>query len=143
MPLPDKVMDLAGAMAAVRPGTRLMMGEFVGAGEPARCVQWLLDAGIAMCWKADTGNEIWKSRLGGTFSASPVLLGDTIFATNEAGRTFIFKATPEAFALVAENQFGDEVLATPALCGGRIYLRVATRNKGQRQEVLACLGKGE
>ena len=46
MPLPDKVMDLASAMAAVRPGTRLMMGEFVGAGEPARCVQWLLDAGI-------------------------------------------------------------------------------------------------
>lgn len=44
--LPDKVMELAAAMAAVRPGTRLMMGEFVGAGEPARCVQWLLDAGI-------------------------------------------------------------------------------------------------
>lgn len=44
--LPDKVMVLAAAMAAVQNGVRLMMGEFVGAGEPARCVQWLLDAGV-------------------------------------------------------------------------------------------------
>ena len=38
----DKVMSLDAAMAQVTPGTRLMMGEFVGAGEPARCIEWLL-----------------------------------------------------------------------------------------------------
>ncbi len=58
----------------------------------------VLDAGIAMCWKCDSGEEVWKGRLGGTFSASPVLVGDHLFATNEAGRTFIFKATPETFS---------------------------------------------
>jgi outer membrane protein assembly factor BamB len=101
------------------------------------------DGGFALCLEAATGKEVWKGRLGGTFSASPVLVGDLIYATNEAGRTFLFRATPEAFRLVGENQLGDEVFATPTICGGRIYLRVAREEKGQRQEVLYCLGQGE
>jgi len=99
------------------------------------------DAGFAVCWKCDTGKELWKGRLGGTFSASPVLVGEHIFATNEAGRTFIFKATPDGFDLEGENTLGEEVFATPVFCGDRIYMRVATQNKGQRQEMLYCLGK--
>ncbi|HEY7311168.1 MAG TPA: PQQ-binding-like beta-propeller repeat protein [Gemmataceae bacterium] len=101
------------------------------------------DAGTAVCFKCDTGEEVWKGRLAGTFSASPVLVGDRIYATNESGRTFIFKATPEAFTRVAENSLGDEVLATPAICGSRIYMRVAVQEKGQRREMLYCVGKKE
>ncbi len=99
------------------------------------------DGGVAVCWKADTGKEMWKGRLGGGFSASPVLVGEHILATNEAGRTYIFKASPERLDLVAENSLGSVVMATPAVCGDRIYMRVASHTKGQRQEVLFCLGK--
>lgn len=99
------------------------------------------DAGVAMCWRSDTGKEIWKSRLGGTFSASPVLVGDKIFATNREGQTFVFKASPKAFELVSENRLGDEVYATPAICGSRIYMRVASHKDGTRQETLYCLGR--
>ena len=99
------------------------------------------DDGVAMCWRAATGEELWKGRLGGTFSSSPVLVGTHIYATNEAGRTFIFKATPERFERVAENQLGDDVFATPAICGGRIYLRVAEREGERRQEYLYCIGE--
>ena len=35
----------------------------------------VLDAGVAVCWKSDTGEQQWKKRLGGEFSASPVLGG--------------------------------------------------------------------
>lgn len=101
----------------------------------------VLDAGVAMCWECSTGREMWKQRLGGTFSSSPVLVGDHIFATNEAGQTFIFKATPAAFELVAENKLGDDVFATPTICGSRIYTRVAKQIDGKRQEFLYCLGK--
>lgn len=103
----------------------------------------VLDAGVAICWKADTGKEIWKGRLGGTFSASPVLVSEHIFATNEAGRTYIFKATPEGFESIAENQLGEDVFATPTICGDRIYMRVAHLVDGVRREMLYCLGKGE
>ena len=101
----------------------------------------VLDAGVAMCWKCDTGEEVWKGRLGGIFTASPILVGEHIFVTNEVGKTFIFKAKPKAFDLVAVNQLGDEVYATPTICGNHIYMRVANRKDGQRQEMLYCLGK--
>jgi outer membrane protein assembly factor BamB len=98
------------------------------------------DAGVAICWNSQTGKEAWKSRLGGTFSASPVMVGDKIFAANEAGKTFVYKAGPAGFELLFENQLGDEVYATPAICGSRIYLRVAATRDGRRQETLYCLG---
>ncbi|OWK43118.1 PQQ-binding-like beta-propeller repeat protein [Fimbriiglobus ruber] len=99
------------------------------------------DEGVAVCWRCDTGKQVWKERLGGTFSASPVLVGDVVYSVNEAGKWFLFKATPEAFTLVAENKLGDEVFATPTICGDHIYARVAEKVDGQRKEWLYCLGK--
>jgi outer membrane protein assembly factor BamB len=99
------------------------------------------DAGIARCWKSQTGEEIWRGRLGGTFSASPILVGEHIFATNEDGETFIFKANPEKFELVAKNDLGDEVIATPTICGSRIYMRVAEREDGRSKEFLYCISE--
>lgn len=101
----------------------------------------VLDAGTAACWTSDTGKERWKERLGGTFSASPVLVGGRIYATNEAGETFVYRATPERYEAVAKNKLGDEAFASPAICGGRIYLRVAEKTAGGRRERLYCIGK--
>jgi len=42
----NKVLSLDAAMQRIRPGTGLMMGEFVGAGEPAKCIEWLLEQRI-------------------------------------------------------------------------------------------------
>jgi outer membrane protein assembly factor BamB len=97
------------------------------------------DAGIARCWRSRTGEEVWRSRFGGTFSASPVLVGELIFATNEDGETFIFRANPEEFDLVAENKLGEDVLATPTICNSRIYMRVAQHRDGKRSELLYCI----
>ena len=100
------------------------------------------DTGVAVCWKFDTGKEMWKERLAGNFTASLVLVDDMLFALNESGKTFVFKARPEAFELLAENQLGNDAMATPTICGGRIYFRVAFNQKGQRQEMLYCVGVG-
>ncbi len=99
------------------------------------------DRGVATCWKAGTGEDVWQHRLGGTFTASPVLVGDHLFATNEAGTTFVLKLTETGAEDVAENQLGDEVYSTPTLCGSRIYMRVAKQIDGKRQEMLYCLGQ--
>jgi outer membrane protein assembly factor BamB len=101
----------------------------------------ILDAGVASCWDSATGKELWKARLGGTFSSSPVLAGGLIYATNEAGTTFVFKASAESFELVGENKLGDNVLATPTICGGRIYYRAAIQDGNKRQEFLYCIGE--
>ena len=99
------------------------------------------DGGIAVCWKCATGKEVWKKRLNGAFTASPVLVGDHIYATNEDGNTYIFKATPKEYEEIAQNQLGTEALATPTICGSRIYMRVAATKDGKRQESLYCIGK--
>ncbi len=100
-----------------------------------------LDAGVAICVRCSDGQQIWKGRLGGTFSSSPVLVGDLIYGTNESGETFIFKANPKKFEQVGQNKLGDNVFATPTICGNRIYTRVAFTEDGQRQEYLYCIGR--
>ena len=100
----------------------------------------IADAGIAYCWKSDTGEEKWKGRLGGTFSASLTLSGDHLYAANEAGECFVFEASPKGFNLIAKNQLGDEIFATPVICGDRLYQRVAHRDGSKRQEMLYCIG---
>ena len=101
----------------------------------------LTDPGIAICWNAQTGEEMWKERVGGPVSASPILAGGLIYASNERGQTFVFKPNPQRFELVATNRLGDESFATPTICGNRIYLRHATHTGG-RQEWLYCIGEG-
>lgn len=100
----------------------------------------VMDAGIAVCWNSATGEELWKGRLGGTFSSSPVLVGDLIYAANESGEVFIYKADPAEFEIVAQNKLGDEIYSSPTICDSTIFLRVANFQGNQRQETLFCLG---
>jgi hypothetical protein len=99
----------------------------------------MLDAGVAQCWKSDTGEEMWKERVGGTFSSSLVLADGLIYATDESGKSTVYKASPEKFELVAENQLGTESFATSAIIGGRIYHRAAETIEGERKETLYCI----
>ncbi len=100
----------------------------------------LTDKGIAYCWRAADGEEMWRERLSGPVSASPILVGDTIYQSVEKGTTFVYKANPDKFDLVAKNQLGNEAFATPAFCDSRIYVRVAQGSGARRQEYLYCLG---
>ena len=98
------------------------------------------DNGIAYCWQAKTRREMWKERLQGPVSASPVLVGDTIYASNERGTTFVFKANPQKFEAIARNQLGTESFATPSVVDDRIFLRVASGQGGGRKETLYAIG---
>ncbi len=99
----------------------------------------VMDAGIAYCWEASTGKELWKGRLGGTFSASPVLVDGKVLVTNEGGESYIFKASPDGLEVIAKNKLGDEAFATPIVCGNRIYFRIARFTDNKRQEYLVCV----
>ncbi|TWU62118.1 MULTISPECIES: PQQ-binding-like beta-propeller repeat protein [Crateriforma] len=101
-----------------------------------------LDAGVAMCIEAASGETMWKARLGGTFTASPVLVGDLIYATNESSETTVFRADPGAFDLVAKNQLNGTTFATPVICDGRVYIRVAKFEDDAKHDYLYCIGNG-
>jgi len=52
--------------------------------------------------------------------------------TNEAGKTFVFKAGSK-FTLVAQNDLADGGFATPAVVGGQVFLRT--------EHSLFCIGR--
>jgi outer membrane protein assembly factor BamB len=80
------------------------------------------DAGVAHCFDAATGKPVWQGRLEDTFIASPVLAGGLLYAAGESGRTHVLRAGPK-FEVVATNDLGEETLASPVVCGGRLFLR--------------------
>jgi outer membrane protein assembly factor BamB len=104
-------------------------------------VYGLTGAGIAFCWRATDGQEMWRQRLKGPVSASPVVAGDNIYWANEMGTLYVLKANPDKFELVAENQIGTDSFPSPAICGGQIFLRVGDSTSGNRQEFLYCFGR--
>ena len=101
----------------------------------------LTDNGVMYCWRGSDGKEMWKERLKGPVSASPVLAGGNIYWANELGTMYVVRATPERFELIAENQVGSDAFPSPAICGGEIFLRVGKGSANERQEWLFCIGK--
>ena len=99
------------------------------------------DKGVAYCWEAKTGKEMWKTRMEGPVSSSLSLANGNLYFASEAGTTFVFKANPEKFALVARNKLGDSAFATPVFADNRIFTRVGMKSGGKLQEYLFCLGE--
>src|SRR5207249_10519122 len=97
----------------------------------------VLDAGLAACLKSDTGEELWKERLGGDFFASPVMVGDRIYASNVAGKTFVFVATPKTFQLLASNQLGEEAFASPVFATAGFTCASRRREPSDRRFCIA------
>jgi outer membrane protein assembly factor BamB len=82
------------------------------------------DRGIMFCLDLKTGREHYgRQRLRpGTYSGSPVLADGKIYITNEDGLTSVVKAGP-TFQLLAENDFDDYTLSSPAVSEGQIFFR--------------------
>ena len=80
------------------------------------------DGGIASCLDARTGAPIWRQRLGGTYSASPVFAGGSIYFPAEQGVTTVIAAGKE-FRRLATNRLDGGLLASMAVSGGSLFLR--------------------
>jgi len=84
------------------------------------------DAGSVACYDAATGEELWKARLRGAFTASLVAADDRVYAVDERGTVYVFAAS-DRFELLAQNEMDERVLATPAIAGGDLFLRTESR----------------
>lgn len=82
--------------------------------------------GVATCLDARTGEMQWRERLGGNFAASPIVAGDRVYASNESGETFVFRASPQ-FELLTVNRLNEGLMATPAVTEGAILLRTLSQ----------------
>jgi outer membrane protein assembly factor BamB len=71
---------------------------------------------------AATGDRLFQGRTGGVFSAAPVAGDGKIYFVSETGEAFVLAAKRE-FEILARNEMNARFLASPAISGGRIYLR--------------------
>lgn len=78
--------------------------------------------GVLSCHRVLTGERLWSERLEASFYASPVCVHDRLYCISKDGVVFVLAAS-EAFKLLARNSLGEMTYATPAIAGGRMYLR--------------------
>lgn len=117
-----------GPTIAFKPGGRVVWHEKRGG--PYVCSPLLMgdqlyvhdETGILVCRNAADGKELYRERLKGKFTASAVAGDGKLYFTNEAGATYVVKAGP-AFELLAVNRLDEEVLASPAISRGALFIR--------------------
>ena len=83
------------------------------------------DNGMASCLDAKTGEMKWRERIGGNYSASPLLAEGRIYFFSEEGKVVVVAAAPE-FQKIAEGKFDDGFMASPAVSGKALFLRTRT-----------------
>ena len=80
------------------------------------------EAAVAKCFKAATGEVIWRERLGGRFSASPVWADGKIYFLSDKGTTTVIPDGAE-FKVLAQNELNETCKASPAISQGNIFIR--------------------
>jgi outer membrane protein assembly factor BamB len=125
----------SGPYAAIRPGgrgdishTSIVWHVSTGAPYVSSLVYYdgLLymagDTGVVTCVDAKTGERVWRERVGGLYSASPVAGDGKIYLLSESGEATVLQAgrTPH---VLARNSITGRILASPAISGGRLFVR--------------------
>ena len=80
------------------------------------------DKGVAMCVKSASGEVLWRERVGGNYSGSPVCVADKLYCIAEDGQVVVLAAAAE-YQLLGRSPLGEDSRSTPAVAGGRMYLR--------------------
>jgi outer membrane protein assembly factor BamB len=82
----------------------------------------ITESSVVRCLKAATGEVLWRQRLGGRYSASPVWANGRIYFLSEKGEAVVIEARPE-FKVLARNKLEEKCCASPAISQGNIFIR--------------------
>ena len=83
------------------------------------------DNGIATCIDAKTGDELWRARLDGNYSASPIYADGRIYFLSEEGESIVI-APGRQLKHLATNQLDGPMLASLAVSRNSLFIRSAT-----------------
>jgi len=82
----------------------------------------LMDNGVLVCLDGESGEELYRNRLGGACNSSPVASAGNVFLSNNDGETFVIRAGRE-FNLVSKNSLEERISASPAITGNSLIYR--------------------
>jgi outer membrane protein assembly factor BamB len=80
------------------------------------------EKGIVSSVQLDDGDVVSTRRIGGNYSASPICIDGRLYAVSDDGEVVVLKAD-DSLEELARNPLNEASRATPAVSGGRLYLR--------------------
>lgn len=83
------------------------------------------DNGVGVCLEANSGEVVWRERLGGNYQASPIYADGRLWFFNQAGVTTVL-APGRQYKKLATSTLDGELKATPAIAGRAFYIRTLT-----------------
>jgi outer membrane protein assembly factor BamB len=98
--------------------------------------------GVLSAYDATSGEVKYQQRLAegkSAFTSSPVASDGKVYLASEEGHVYVLKAGP-SFEVIAENNMGESVLATPAISEGVLIYRTQShvdRSRRSGQSVTA------
>jgi outer membrane protein assembly factor BamB len=81
--------------------------------------------GLCSCYDARDGRTLWeRKRIGnfGDYFASPIAADGKVFLAGRNGFIVVLEDGPE-LKVLSKNDLGEEIIATPAIADGRVYVR--------------------
>jgi outer membrane protein assembly factor BamB len=80
------------------------------------------DTGTALCIRTETGQEVWREKVGGNYYSSPLWVGNRIYNISTKGEVVVMAAA-EKYELLGRTPLNEKCHATPAVVDGRMYIR--------------------
>jgi outer membrane protein assembly factor BamB len=129
------------SVVAVRPGgkmdvtpSRVLWRQTQGVSEIPSPLVWqsrlylIRSGGLLACRDLETGTLIYDNRIDapGGYFASPVLADGRIYLASDRGTITVVKAG-DTFEVLAHNDLGDPIVASPAIAENTLYIRSAKR----------------
>lgn len=84
------------------------------------------DAGFATCVDLKSGDVHWRQRIGGNYQGSPIRVADKFYCVSVEGEVVVLAADKE-FKELGRVSLGEGSRSTPAVAGGRMYLRTFSK----------------
>jgi len=83
------------------------------------------DGGQISCLAVGSGEVLWSEKPAGRFYGSPICVSGVLYCITIDGDVVVLEAGP-TYKLLAVNPLGEKSHATPAVGGGRLYLRTVS-----------------
>ncbi|MBX7104669.1 MAG: PQQ-binding-like beta-propeller repeat protein [Gemmataceae bacterium] len=127
-----KILATGRGLFALRPGEKgveaIWKSKELGSDNPTPVIVgdkiYAQGRNILKCGDLTSGKQLWDLRINGRqFWASPVYAQGKLFLTESSGKVIVVKVTGDEPKVIATNDFGETLLATPAIAGDAIFFR--------------------
>ena len=85
------------------------------------------DAGRLTCLDLETGERLWMEQLRRKVSSSLTLVGDQLLTFTEEGQGFVHRVSRQGATLIAENDYGEPIFASPIILDRSLIVRSEKR----------------